>query len=340
MAGENTVKPRVLVTDKTAYELIDALKREGFEVDYLPGIEREDLLERVGDYHVLVVRGRTKVTSEVIERGCRGRLRVVARAGIGLDNIDLEAARRCGVRVVNTPDASTQSVAELALGLMIAAARRIVEGDRLVKEGGWVKLTGVELYGKTLLVVGYGRIGKRLSQIARALGMRVIACDLPEVLEGIVGGEGVEKEEDLCTALSRADFVSLHVPLTPETRHLINRGNIRCFKRGAILVNTSRGAVVETEALLEALEEGIIRAAALDVMEHEPPSTEAEKRLARHPKVVVTPHIGAQTVEAQLRIAEQLPRLVKKALAEALGTGIGGSSGQAAGEERGGRVEA
>ena len=320
---------RVLVTDKTAYELLDELRRMGFEVDYLPGLLAEDLLEKVGDYHVLVVRGRTKVTREVIERGCRGRLRVVARAGIGLDNIDLEAARRCGVRVVNTPDASTQSVAELALGLMIAAARRVAEADHMVKQGGWVKLTGLELGGKTLLVVGYGRIGRRLAQFARALGMRVVACDLPEVLEA-VEDPGVEKEGDLCRALSQADFVSLHVPLTEETRHLLNERTLRCLKKGAIIVNTSRGAVVETGALLRALEEGLVRAAALDVVEHEPPATEEEKALVRHPKVIVTPHIGAQTVEAQLRIARELPRLIKKALEEpgspqARGVGEAGS---------------
>ncbi len=310
-------RARVLVLDPVDDALIEELRAKGACVDIATNMSRNELLNIVASYDAIVVRSRTRIDAEVLRRGAEGRLRIVARAGVGLDNIDVEEARRLGIEVVNVPHGATQSVVELTIGLMIALARRIVELCNLVKSGGWRRPLGIELAGKTLLVVGFGRIGRRVAEIARAIGMKVLVYDKPEVLK-IAHDVGYEVVEDLCEGLKRADVVTLHVPLTNETRHMLNRDNIfRCLKPGALIVNTSRGAVIETEALLEALEKGIVGGAALDVLENEPPRTDVERKLVEHPRVVVTPHIGAQTVEAQQRIARELARI----LVEKLGLG-------------------
>jgi D-3-phosphoglycerate dehydrogenase len=258
------------------------------------------------------VRSRTRVDAEVIGAGARGRLRVIARAGVGLDNIDVEAARRHGILVVNAAEAPVESVAELTVGLMIAAARRVVELNGKLREGVWAKEYGFELYGKTLLIVGFGRIGRRVAQLTRALGMRVLAYDVVDVSEH-AARLGVKVIDNLCEGLAEADVVSLHVPLTRDTWHMINSKTLRCFKRGTILVNTARGAVVDTEAVLAALEDGTLYAYAADVLEHEPPG-ELEMKLVRHPRAIITPHIGSQTFEAQERIA----RVIAEKLADIL----------------------
>ena len=293
---------KVLIASKLNPQLRTRLEECGLTVEEAPGIGREELLAKIADYDVVVVRSKPVIDKEILEQGAKGRLKLVVRAGVGLDNIDLETARRLGVRVENVPEASTQSVAELALAHILALARRIHIHKQLVQQGMWKKENGLELHGKTLVIIGFGRIGEKLAQLGRALGMKVIAHDLPELKEKALKLR-VEFEEDLCRALSQADIISIHVPLTPGTRHLINKSNINCIKPGAILVNTSRGQVVETEALLEALEKGILGAVGLDVLEHEPPRTEAELKLAEHPDVLITPHIGASTYEAQERIA-------------------------------------
>ncbi|NOZ88888.1 MAG: 3-phosphoglycerate dehydrogenase [Crenarchaeota archaeon] len=307
---------RVLVTDHVADLLLERLRGAGLEVDYRPGISRGELLRIVHGYDALVVRSRTRVDREVIERA--ERLKVIARAGVGLDNIDVEAARERGIRVVNAPAAATQSVAELTIGLLIAAARRLAESLELARGGVWKKVMGFELYGKTLAVIGFGRIGRRVAEIARAIGMKIVAYDVVD-LSSHAEKIGAEFTRDLHEALRRADAVTLHVPLTPETWHLIGRREFEAMKRGVILVNTSRGPVVDSEALLWALEEGIVAAAALDVLEHEPPATEAEKRLVSHPRVFVTTHIGASTREAQQRVAEETARKLIEALAAQCG---------------------
>ncbi len=293
---------KVLIASKLNPQLRTRLEECGLTVEEAPGIGREELLAKIANYDVVVVRSKPVIDKEILEQGAKGRLKLVVRAGVGLDNIDLETARRLGVRVENVPEASTQSVAELALAHILALARRIHIHKQLVQQGMWKKENGLELHGKTLVIIGFGRIGEKLAQLGRALGMKVIAHDLPELKEKALKLR-VEFEEDLCKALSQADIISIHVPLTPGTRHLINKSNINCIKPGAILVNTSRGQVVETEALLEALEKGILGAVGLDVLEHEPPRTEAERKLAEHPDVLITPHIGASTHEAQERIA-------------------------------------
>ncbi len=307
---------RVLITDPVDDLILETLHGAGLEVDYRPTISRGELLNIVEGYDALVVRSRTRVDREVLERARR--LKVVARAGVGLDNIDLRVASERGVRVVNAPAAATQSVAELTIGLLIAAARRLAESMELARRGVWKKVLGTELYGKTLAVIGFGRIGRRVAQIAKAIGMEIVAYDVVNIDEHAVK-LGAVPVYDLYEALRKADAVTLHVPLTPKTRHLISWEEIRTMKPGVILVNTSRGAVVDAEALLWGIEEGIIGAAALDVLEHEPPATEAERKLAEHPRVILTTHIGASTVEAQRRVAEETARKLLEALAEAVG---------------------
>ncbi len=306
---------RILVTDPVHQRLIELLKSCGHEVTYTPKISRDELLEIVGNYDALIVRSGTRVDREVLEVGARGRLRIVARAGSGLDNIDVGYAKKLGIEVLNAPSGATQSVAELTIGLMISATRMIHRLWSEVLEGRWRKEMGFELAGKTLLIIGFGRIGRRVAEIAKALGMRVLAYDVRDVSEE-ARAMGIELVNDLCRALSEADVVSLHVPLNDSTKGLIDGEKLfNCFKRGSILVNTSRGSVVDPRAVLEALERGVLSFYATDVLEEEPPRNEVELKLVKHPRALVTPHVGAQTLEAQLRIAEE----IGKKLVERLG---------------------
>ena len=309
---------RALVVEPVDESLDEILSAHGIVVDRAIGISRGELLEAISDYDILVVRGGTLVDRELLERGRRGRLLIVARAGVGLDNIDLEAASRLGVVVVNAAGASTQSVAELTIALMIMAARRALEANLRLREGEWYRPVGMELYGKTLFIIGFGRIGRRVAEIARAIGMNVLAYDIVD-LRVEARRLGVEMVSSMVEGLKRADVISLHVPLTPLTYHMINRETLGFFKRGSILVNTSRGRVVDTEAVLEALDKGILSAVAMDVYESEPP-TERELKLIRHPRVVATPHIGACTAEASRRVAELLARNIVLALEKTRGT--------------------
>ena len=298
--------PKVLVTDPLDPTGIELLRSEGVQVDYRPGITHEGLKTVVGNYDALIVRGRTKVTREVIEAG-RGRLKAICRAGVGLDNIDLEAAGEAGIEVFNTPEASTEAVAELTVGLIIALARSIPRADKALKEGRWAKkeLMGWELRGKTLGIIGFGRIGQRVAEICHALGMRIIAYrrTRPPGIEEVLARTGARMASNVEEVLKESDIITLHVPLTPQTRHMIGRREIFMMKDGAILINTSRGGVVDEEALYEALVSGKLAGAALDVFEEEPPK-DISLKLAQLPNVVATPHIGAQTAEAQRAASE------------------------------------
>ncbi len=305
---------RVLIVEPVDSKLDEILARHGIRAERRIGLTRAELLSSVSEYDAIVVRSHTLVDAALLEAGARGRLKVVARAGTGIDNIDVEAAARLGIRIVNVPGASTQSVAELTIALMIMAARRALEANLRLRRGEWYRPLGVELHGKRLLIVGFGRIGRRVAEIARAIGMRVSAYDIADVREE-AAARGVDLVESIEAGLREADVVSLHVPLTPQTYHMINRTTLQKFKRGSILVNTARGKVMDTNAVLEALDNGILSAVAIDVHENEPP-TERELRLIRHPRVVATPHIGASTLEAQRRIAE----LVAAGIIRALGT--------------------
>jgi len=288
-------KARVLVCDAIHEEGIEKLRQAGFEVDVKPTISHEELRNVVSNYEALIVRSRTQITKEIIEAGKQ--LRAIGRAGVGLDNIDLETAEKQGIAVLNTPEAPAGAVAELTIGLIICLARSISLADRAVKRGEWIKkkLQGWELSGKTLGVVGLGNIGEKVARTAKAMGMKILITKRtppkPEVLRELEG-EFVSLPE----LLQRSDIVTIHVPLTPQTHQIIGAKELQLMKDGAFLINTSRGPVVDKEALLEALQSGKLAGAALDVYETEPPT---DVTLIGLPNVVCTCHIGAQTREAQ-----------------------------------------
>lgn len=285
---------RVLVCDEMGGEGVALLREAGLKVDVKPTITREELKAAVKDYEAVVVRSRTKITEEIINAAPK--LKMIARVGVGLDNIALKAAEAMGVKVLHAPEAVSDSTAEHTLTLILAQARKIPAADASMKRGEWAKtgLMGRQLKGKTLGVVGFGRVGSRVGRVARALGMRVLAYDvvLNEALLREVGAEAVALEE----LLRSSDVVTLHVTLTPETRHLIGRRELGLMKRGAVLVNAARGGLIDEGALLDALKNGQLGGAALDVYEEEPPTRQELQKL---PNIVSTPHIGAQTEEAQ-----------------------------------------
>jgi len=270
----------------------------------------EELLEMIPHFDALIVRSRTKVTRDVMERGKN--LKVIGRAGVGVDNIDLEAASERGIKVVNAPTGSTISVAELALAHMLCLSRHLSKADSTMKDGKWEKksLKGVELYGKTLGLVGSGRIGGEVVKRARAFGMRCISYDpyLPKNVAEEIGLELVE----LDTVLTESDYISIHAALTDETRHILGKDALSKMKPTAYLINCARGGIVDEDALVDALSEGKLAGAALDVFECEPPG---ECRLLELDNLVsFTPHIGASTQDAQIRVAVTIAEQVGMAL--------------------------
>ncbi len=299
---------RILLTDGLE-ENGQSILRAVAEVDDRAGISPAELLSAVGGYEALIVRGRTRVTAEVL--AAAGRLKVIGRAGVGVDNIDLEAAKKHGVIVVNAPLATTLAVAELTFGLLLALARAIPRADAAMKQGAWLKkeLEGVELYGKTLGIIGYGRIGLEVGRRAAAFGMNVIAYD-PFVSEEEIRRRGAEPVsiQDL---YRWSDFISLHLPLNVQTRDLIGHEAFSQMKEGVHIVCAARGGILDEAALLAALDSGKVAGAALDVFAVEPPGA---TELVRHPRVIATPHIGAQTVEAQIRAATDIAEEVLAAL--------------------------
>jgi D-3-phosphoglycerate dehydrogenase len=285
---------KILVTDPVADEAMEML-RENHEVVF-NNITGSELAAEIGPYHGLMVRSGTQVTREVIEAA--GSLMVIGRAGIGVDNIDLDAASEHDVKVVNAPTGATPSVAELTIAHMLALARHLPRADKTMKAGDWAKkqLKGTELKGKTLGLVGCGNIGSLVAEYAQALDMSVVGYD-PYICEEDLAEEGIEKmgfEEVLRTA----DYLSLHVPHIEATHHVIDATALQSMKDTAFLVNCARGGVVDEDALYEALRNGDLAGAALDVYEQEPPG---ETRLAELDNVVMTPHLGAATVEGQVR---------------------------------------
>jgi D-3-phosphoglycerate dehydrogenase len=299
---------KILLTDGLE-ENGQAILRGSAELVDQPTIRADELLKTAGEYDALIVRSRTKVTPAVFAAATK--LKVVGRAGVGVDNIDLEAARLHHVTVVNSPLATTVSVAELALGLMLAVMRDLPRADATTKAGKWLKkeFEGGELYQKTLGVVGYGRIGAAVGKRAAAFGMSVLGYDpliKPETIKDL-GGEPVSVDE----LYARSDVITLHVPLTPETRGLLNAAAFAKMKRGVRIICAARGGIIDETALLAALDSGQVASAGLDVFAVEPPGV---SDLVAHPRVVVTPHIGAQTVEAQRRAAADIANEVLAAL--------------------------
>ena len=296
-------KSKVLVSDNLSESALQIFRERGVEVDFDPEIGRNKarLADVISSYDGLAVRSATKVTDKLLENGRR--LKVVGRAGIGIDNIDLKSASRRGVIVMNTPFGNSITTAEHAIALMMSVARRIPEADASTRAGRWEKsrLNGTELFGKTLGVIGCGNIGSAVCKRAQGLEMRVIAFD------PYLGGErarklGVEKVE-LDELLERSDFVTLHVPLTDKTRRIIDANAIAKMKPGARLVNCARGGLIDEAALTDAVRSGHIAGAALDVYESEPPENNP---LLELPQVVATPHLGASTSEAQDKVAQQI----------------------------------
>jgi len=305
------MKPKILVADKT-HEKAIAEAREFAEVDTDFEITPEDLISKIPEYDALVVRSRTKVTKDVIDAGKK--LKIIGRVGVGLDNIDLDHAKEKKIEVVNAPTSLTVSVAELALALMFSLARHIHHADRTMREGSWnkKKYYGIELHGKTLGVVGFGRIGRELSIKASAIGMDVIAYDPYLTLEDFREANAEEAElEDL---LKKSDFVSIHIPATDETKNFMNAEKFELMKPTAYLINTSRGHVVDETALVTAIKENKIKGAGLDVYENEP--LPAESELSNLEDVVLTPHIGAGTEDAQIVAGKIVVEKIRQYLTE------------------------
>ena len=303
---------RILIADSLDPSGLALLEQSGAEVHQLTAEERPRLPEILADYDALVVRSSTQVTADLLRAGTR--LKVVGRAGIGVDNVDVEAATDLGILVVNAPTANLLSATEHTFALLLALARRVPEADASTKAGQWNrKLVGVELQGKTLGIIGFGRIGQRVAARARGFEMQVVAFD-PFLDAAAARKLGVELLP-LPELLRRADVITLHTPLTEQTRNLLDRERLALLKPGTLLVNCGRGGVVDEEALLAALESGQLGGAALDVFAEEPPQ---DLRLVRHPRVVATPHLGAQTREAQERISTETAEMVLSALSGSL----------------------
>jgi len=295
---------KVLVSDPIAKEGIARLKaatQQGadLEVELKTGLSKAELIQIIGDYDALIVRSETKVTAEVIRAATK--LKVVARAGVGVDNIDVEAATERGVIVVNTPNGNTLAACEQAFLLILATARKLYPATVSLKAGKWERkqFIGVELAGKTLGIVGLGRIGTEIAKRASVFDMRVVAYD-PFVQPAYAEKQGIELVS-LAEVYAQADFITVHSPLLPETQHMISHEAFNQMKPGVRIINAARGGIIDEAALLEALQNGKVAAAGLDVFEQEPPP--ADYPLLQLPNVVVTPHLGASTEEAQIKVA-------------------------------------
>ncbi|MFB3096427.1 MAG: D-2-hydroxyacid dehydrogenase [Nitrosopumilaceae archaeon] len=285
----------VLICDEVAPVLNKVLQENGLKVTYEPEITPDQIKEKIENFNIVIVRSRTKLTKEVIEKASK--CKIIARVGVGLDNIDQDAAKEKGIRVINAIEAAVGAVAELVLGMMLSLARQVTIANDGMKNGKWLKkeLLGTELKGKYLGIVGVGNIGKRLGRLAKALNMNIIGYDVIPIDKEFSREVGLVKT-DLDTLLSSSDYVSLHVPLTNETHHMINSERISKMKKTACIINVSRGGVIDEDALYDALKSGNLGGAALDVFEKEPAT---DNKLATLPNVICTPHIGAQTKEAQ-----------------------------------------
>jgi D-3-phosphoglycerate dehydrogenase len=304
---------RVLICDSIDDSGIKSLKKSGLKVDYQPDIISAQLGLVAKNYDVLVVRSRTKITKEIIEASAQN-VKIIARVGVGLDNIDVKEAEARKIRVINSPEAAANSVSELVIGLMLSLARKIPFADTEMKKGNWIKkdLVGIELRGKYLGIVGVGSIGRNIGRMGKALRMNLIGYDIFPIDKDYIKEVGLIVT-DFNTLIESADFITCHVPLTTETRKMVNSEKFTKMKSTAFLINTSRGEVIDEEALYDALSNRKIAGAALDVFETEPPTN---NRLLKLPNVICTPHIGAQTNEAQelasIVIAEKIIQTLRE----------------------------
>lgn len=295
---------KILISDKTSPLCAQILKEAGHQVDEKPGLSPEELKAIIGEYDGLIVRSATKVTADIIEAARN--LKVIGRAGSGVDNIDLKAAEARGIVVMNTPGGNTNAVAELTLGFMFALSRNLFAAISSLKAQKWEKkkFQGTELEGKMVGFLGYGRVSRTCGQKCLALGMQVQYFD-PKIRKNLTDQDGLELRADLDEVLSTSDFVSVHLTKKPETVNFVDAPQFEHMKDGVYFINCSRGGIVNEAALLQALESGKVAAAALDVYAQEPPT---DFRLVEHPRVICTPHIGASTREAQENVAVQIAR--------------------------------
>ena len=289
------IKGKVIICDSIDEAGIKILKNAGLTVDYLPEISFDDLKSKVNEYNVIVVRSRTKITKEIIEKAKN--TKIIARVGVGLDNIDTEESKRYNIEVINAGEASITAVSELVIGLMLSLSRNIPIANYETKNSNWIKknLIGTELKGKYLGIIGLGKIGRNVARLAKGLRMNLIGYDIIPIDKSFVQEVSLITA-DLKTLLQSSDFITCHVPLTEETKYLINKNTIAFMKNSAFIINTSRGEIIQESSLIEALKNKSIAGAALDVFEEEPPKN---KELLSLSNLICTPHIGAQTKEGQ-----------------------------------------
>lgn len=285
----------VIVCDSIDEKGIEILKKAGLTVEYLPEITNQELISKVKDFDVIVVRSRTKITKEVIQNAKRAK--IIARVGVGLDNIDTNEAQNNNIEVINAGEASINAVSELVLGFIFSLSRNIPVANNATKNGKWIKkdLIGVELKGKYLGIIGLGKIGRNVARLARGLRMNLIGYDVVPIDKSFVQEVSLITT-DLKTLVESSDFITCHVPYTEQTKHLIDKEMLSRMKNNAFLINTSRGEVIDEEALVDCLKNKRIGGAALDVYEVEPPTN---KELLKLDNIVCTPHIAAQTKEGQ-----------------------------------------
>src|SRR3954469_8647024 len=306
--------PKILIADSISQRGINEMTRDGaLEVSVQTGSSEAALIALIPEFSGIVVRSQTKVTAPIVNAGAR--LRVIGRAGVGVDNVDVDAATRRGVIAMNAPGGNTISTAEHAFSLLLCAARKIPQADSLLRSGKWDRknLEGVEMFNKTLGIVGMGRIGSELSRRAIAFGMRVVAFD-PYLSATRARTLQVELVDELDDLLAGADFITLHTPLTPETHHLLDGARLAKTKRGVRVINCARGGLVDEAALADGLGSGHVAAAALDVFETEP--LPADSPLRQIPNLVLTPHLGASTAEAQESVGIEIAQSIRAALLE------------------------
>ncbi|MGN6821657.1 MAG: D-2-hydroxyacid dehydrogenase, partial [Candidatus Nitrosocosmicus sp.] len=289
------IEGKIIICDSIDESGIKSLRNAGLVVDYLPEISPSELISSVNDYDVIVVRSRTKITREVIQKASKAK--IIARVGVGLDNIDTEEAEKQKIEVINAGEASITAVSELVIGLMLSLSRNIPLANYETKKGNWIKknLIGTELKGKYLGIIGLGKIGRNVARLARGLRMNLIGYDIVPIDKGFVQEVSLITT-DLKMLLQSSDFITCHVPFTEQTKHLINKETISNVKNSAFIINTSRGEIIEENSLINALKDKKIAGAALDVFEVEPPKN---KELLDLPNLIWTPHIGAQTKEGQ-----------------------------------------
>lgn len=302
---------RVLVTDKIN-EIAKEILSENLEVDVLPTMPEDELCKVIPNYDALMIRSETKVTKKILEAGVN--LKIVGRAGVGVDNVDVEAATQKGVIVVNSPEGNTIAAAEHTVALMLSMARNIPQASVSTRAGNWErsKFTGIEVFNKTLGIIGLGKIGSHVAHVAMALGMKVIVCD-PYTSRETVEKMGAEYIEHLDDFWGKCDFITIHAPKTRETTHLINKNSINRMKKGVKIINCARGGIIDENALKEAMESNQVSAAAIDVYEDEP-EIKKSPLIEIEGNVVLTPHLGASTSEAQLNVAIDVAEQIKEVL--------------------------